>query len=102
MANETSISDRLEAVAASGMSVKQKFDEIAEITYSSAGAKIMICELFGPRWSHIGGWKGAVVPESRVKIGPKYGIIAENIDPDSDLFQLLKRIILSIVSGRSN
>lgn len=102
MANATSISEKLESIVSENLPLKEKFNKIAEAVYMFSGAKIMVCELFGPRWSYVGGWQGAVVPEMRVKVTSKYGIIAENMDRNSDLFHILSRYIKLLVSSRSD
>lgn len=92
MANATSISELIAAVAKEDLPLKEKCGRAAEAVYSACGAKISVCKLFGPRWSYVGGWKGAVSPDLREKIDADYGIIAENLEKDSVIYS-------QIVSG---
>ncbi len=97
MENGISISEKISALKDLKSPLKEKLNRAADLIYVEFHAKISVCELFGPRWSHIGGWQGAVVPELRHRLNNKYGIIAENIEEDSSQFKIISDLLLQIL-----
>lgn len=75
--------------------LKTNLIEIANLLHDEYGMNICFYELYGRRWSHLGGREEILVPDVRVKLNEKYGLMAENIKNEEyqNIIEALKRVV---------
>jgi hypothetical protein len=74
------LSDEVSAILDSEGELKARLERVCDLLFRKCGAKICFCEVFSSRWSYFAGLDGVVVPEKRIVLNERFGIIAENFD----------------------
>ena len=82
MANETYIFSLCRGILESGLPIEQRIRELSAVLERENRMRLIVCRIFGKRWSHFAGSEGEVVPERRVSLDANWGIVIEVLDAD--------------------
>lgn len=76
-------------------SLKNELDDIAEFIYKNYDTKINFCEIFGSRWSYYAGVNDLIMPEHRIILTEKLGMLVENVNRESwnEILAAIKKIV---------
>lgn len=93
MANAMYLFDELHAVFEKHNEQKAQFNALAAILNRECGIQVYFCEIIGVRWSYVAGDRTLDIPEYRIKINERYGLMAgEILCSESQWQQILKAL----------
>lgn len=73
--------------------INEQFNAIAEKIKITTNTDIYFCEIIGARWSYCAGAKNLDVPEHRILLTEKYGIMTGEILVSEDKWENILKIL---------
>lgn len=93
MENVTFSYKDISEITSKSSDINEQFNAIAERIKIATSTDIYFCEIIGSRWSYCAGAKNLDVPEHRIQLTEKYGIMTGDISISENEWKNILKIL---------